>query len=67
MDVSVVCFFCEDGIQETIDHLFLQCKVYKNLWDYFASSAGVNGLFLQLKDSVHKWWNAAIVSKINVV
>ncbi|CAN4112929.1 unnamed protein product [Withania somnifera] len=34
------CYFCEQDV-ETIDHLFLHCKVVSQLWNLFTSFRGI--------------------------
>ncbi|KAH0711960.1 hypothetical protein KY289_007919 [Solanum tuberosum] len=67
MGDGVVCGCCDDGVQETIEHLFIRCSFTNSMWRYFAGSTGVEGRFLQLKDTLYKWWNADVSAKLKPV
>ena len=67
MSDGVVCSCCNDGIQETIEHLFIRCSFSKSLWGYFEGTSGVDSPFLKLKDTVYKWWNLDAFAKLKSV
>ena len=67
MSDGIVCGCCDDGVQETSEHLFIRCPLYNSLWIYFGRSTGVEGPFLQLKDIVYKWLNVDASAKLKLV
>jgi len=40
------------------------CSITKKLWNTFASIANVQCPFLQLNDTIHKWWSKDCSSKL---
>lgn len=57
MSDGVVCGCCDNGVQDTSEHLFIICSLSNSLLRYFEWLAGMEGPFLQLKDTLFKWWN----------
>jgi len=51
-------------INESYQNLFVVCTNAKKLWGMLASVVGVEGPFIQLQDTIYKWWNADCVSKL---
>ena len=62
-----MCSFCNDGIEDTIEYLFIRCSFSKSIWSYFAGTSGVDSPFLQLKDTMYKWYNVDAFSKLKPV
>lgn len=52
---------------ETIEHLFIKCPIANRLRGKFAAAGGINGPFLQLRDSVMKWLNAERPPKLQIL
>ncbi|KAH0683077.1 hypothetical protein KY290_021663 [Solanum tuberosum] len=42
-------------LPETVQHLFIDGDMAKKVWSYFASAAGIQGPFIQIKQTVQKW------------
>ncbi|KAG5577406.1 hypothetical protein H5410_057540 [Solanum commersonii] len=42
---------------ETMEHLFLKGEIAYRVWQYFSSAAGIFGPWIQLKQSIKKWWD----------
>ncbi|KAH0761423.1 hypothetical protein KY290_017496 [Solanum tuberosum] len=51
-------------VLETFQHLFMQCPISKDLWSLFAGAAGVQGPFVQIKQTLDKWWKSDCVAKL---
>ncbi|WMV59135.1 hypothetical protein MTR67_052520, partial [Solanum verrucosum] len=54
----------ENFEEETFQHLFMQCPISKDLWNLFAGAAGVQGPFVQIKQTLDKWWKSDCVAKL---
>lgn len=52
------CHCCSDPSQETTNHLFITCSFAASVWTRFARGAGLQGPFLQVHQTVQKWWKA---------
>lgn len=61
---EIKCCCCNSSEDETFEHLFVTCSMATNLWNTFATIADVQGPFLQLNDTIHKWWNRDCSSKL---
>jgi len=61
---DVVCGCCDGGVYETIEQLFIRCLDTNSVWRYFAGTTGVEGPFLQFKDTVYKWRKAEVFAKL---
>lgn len=64
---EVKCCCCEEGVLETIEHLFIKCSMANRLWNSYASAAGVDGPLIQLKSTVHKWRLANSTPKLKIL
>lgn len=51
-------------MDETWEHLFVACHKAQFLWNMVGRAAGIEGPFLQLKDTIFKWWNANCSAKL---
>lgn len=49
------CLCCTVPLPETVQHLFIDGDMAKKVWSYFASAAGIQGPFIQIKQTVQKW------------
>ncbi|KAH0661911.1 hypothetical protein KY284_026842 [Solanum tuberosum] len=58
MKVNMVskCYCCDVGEEETIHHLFLTAPIAQQLWNHFASCAGINIEGLHLQQLITTWW-----------
>ncbi|KAH0696122.1 hypothetical protein KY290_013483 [Solanum tuberosum] len=61
---SVECWCCNQGVQESIEHIFMKCPASESLWKDFAAAAGLFGPFLQLRDTFNKWKTTDVVPKL---
>ncbi|KAH0691451.1 hypothetical protein KY289_018809 [Solanum tuberosum] len=66
-NISQLCRCCSIPERETIEHLFLKGEIASIVWNYFGRAAGLTGSFVQLKQSVKKWWGASGNTRLNVV
>ncbi|KAM3235236.1 hypothetical protein P3L10_015272 [Capsicum annuum] len=64
---QTLCSCCNSGSVETFEHLFITCSKANSLWIYFANCAGITGPFLQIKDTVFKWWNSPTSAKLKPI
>lgn len=55
---------CDTLSHETFGHLFFVCPIAIRLWTSYAAVAGLQGLFLNLKDTIIKWWKTQCVDKL---
>ncbi|MCD9643655.1 hypothetical protein HAX54_031287, partial [Datura stramonium] len=44
--------------QETIEHLLLKGEVAYSIWNRYKSTVGMQGPFVQVKQTIVKWWKA---------
>lgn len=61
---GVTCCYCDSSELETFEHLFINCPATKRMWTYYASATSLHGPFIQLKDTIMKWWNTDCASKL---
>ncbi|KAH0679665.1 hypothetical protein KY289_020902 [Solanum tuberosum] len=54
---SQLCLCCTVPARETMEHLFLKGEIANKVWQYFSSAAGILGPWIQLKQSIKKWWD----------
>ncbi|WMV33517.1 hypothetical protein MTR67_026902 [Solanum verrucosum] len=54
---SQLCLCCSVPAKETMQHLFLKGEIANKVWQYFSSAAGILGPWIQLKQSIKKWWD----------
>ncbi|KAH0701736.1 hypothetical protein KY290_016740 [Solanum tuberosum] len=59
MRVHVVlkCYCCNEGKEETMQHLFLTAPIAQKLWKHFASCAGISIEGVQLQQLITIWWD----------
>uniref|UniRef100_M1BXK5 RNase H family protein n=1 Tax=Solanum tuberosum TaxID=4113 RepID=M1BXK5_SOLTU len=59
MKINMVskCYCCNVGEEETIQHLFLTAPIAQQLWNHFASCAGINIEGLHLQQLITTWWD----------
>ena len=60
MNDGAVCGCCNDGVQETIEHLFIRCSFSKSIWTYFSRNIGS-------RYTMYKWWNVDAFAKLKPV
>lgn len=51
---EVIYTYCGDNKQEIIDHMFIQYDTTNRMWYRLTTTAGKNGPFLQLKDTIYR-------------
>jgi len=61
---SMECWCWNQGVQESIEHIFMKCPDSESLWKDFAAAAGLFGPFLQLRDTFNKWETTDVVPKL---
>lgn len=64
---SVVCCCCNTGMQESFNHLFVECPDSYYLWRIFAGAAGITRSFVQLRKSIEKLWVFDGVAKLKPI
>lgn len=52
-----VLFCCGDGVLESCQHLCILTFMDLSFQNTFSTITGVISPFLQLKDTIFKWWN----------
>lgn len=62
---QVLCGCCDSGHMETFENLFMICSKVNSIWVYFATCTGIHGPFLQIKETIFKWWNISTNSKLS--
>ncbi|XP_055803989.1 uncharacterized protein LOC129873024 [Solanum dulcamara] len=60
---STLCGCCENNAQESFNHLFFFCPDANFLWRWFRGAAGLQGSFIQLRQTIYRWWNEECVTK----
>ncbi|WMV24324.1 hypothetical protein MTR67_017709 [Solanum verrucosum] len=61
---SMIYCCCDDNASESFNHLFFSCPNAKFLWQWFAGAAGLHGPFVQLRQTIYKWWEGECVPKL---
>ncbi|KAH0776352.1 hypothetical protein KY290_007763 [Solanum tuberosum] len=49
------CVCCNNSTPDTFDHLFVSCPDAKYLWETFSGAAGIQGPFIQMKQTIYQW------------
>lgn len=57
-NISPFCSCCVTPTSESLEHLFLKGEIATTVWKYFSNAAGILGPWIQLKQSMKKWWEA---------
>ncbi|XP_060216712.1 uncharacterized protein LOC132644152 [Lycium barbarum] len=63
-DGSANFWCCSKPPQETMEHVFLTSDYATSVWKVFADAVGVQGPFVQIKQTVKKWWDTACSTKL---
>lgn len=61
---EVECCCCDTRVPEIVDHLFIQCSMFKSVWKLFAEAAGIQRTLIHLRQVIDSWWNATCCSKL---
>ncbi|KAH0688092.1 hypothetical protein KY284_018645 [Solanum tuberosum] len=67
MSDNVICVCCGQGVSKSIEHLFIHCNFSSRLWAIIAAATGIDGPFIQLKDTLLKWWKAEMTPKLKYI
>ncbi|KAH0746169.1 hypothetical protein KY285_007826 [Solanum tuberosum] len=54
---SDLCRCCRVPVRESIEHLFLSGELTAFIWDYYARASGLPGPWVQVKQTMKKWWD----------
>jgi len=54
-------------VRESIEHLFLSGELAAFIWDYYARAAGLPGPWVQVKQTMKKWWDFQGNSRVMMV
>ncbi|KAH0712259.1 hypothetical protein KY289_008218 [Solanum tuberosum] len=64
---SDLCRCCRVPVRESIEHLFLSGELTAFIWDYYARAAGLPGPWVQVKQTMKKWWDFQGNSRVKMV
>ncbi|XP_015162561.1 uncharacterized protein [Solanum tuberosum] len=60
----IECYCCDTNNRESFNHLFVLCLNATYLWKLFAGAIGMQGPFIQLKQTIYKWWEEDCATKL---
>lgn len=64
---DILCYCCDQMVNETFHHLFLTCPAAQQVWNFFSRGVEIQCPCNSLKESIYKWWTVEGSSKLKVV
>lgn len=55
---------CNAKVQETFNHLFIECPDAKAIWKYFTEVAGLHINVIHINQGLEEWWSVDCVAKL---
>lgn len=58
---------CTHPQEKTVEYLFLKRDFAKKIWERYSAASGIQGPFVQIKQTVVKWWKFECNSKLKTL